>query len=389
MIKVILAPDYDKARTYAEQHRVDATVEAEYGAKCVEGETITLAHHGPRADNPAPCNDPHATQLKDDSTILVSHLDLDALGGCMALMGTKSKDVDFWKAAEKMDVEGYHHISELTPKLQDQLNAFYATEGNMPRYQDVTDITSEVQAKAEIVSAILDEKHPNHSQLIEAGRVWASNLQAEAEKCLVTENENGRAFLSNGADCSAAYYSPRQQKICPAIVIYNKKYNSITVGFYDGGSPECSAREIVQDLWGPEAGGRDGIAGSPRNWDKSPSEMEQEFFRAQRAVNERVQFMKDADAVERRLTVNLDDFEPTDSQGYSMDGVVRYRNREFFVSIGMEGIGSYEHQAAMQVVQQLNEEHKKDRIEQMQQEMQGLVDDLDRGVANDDPKFGE
>ena len=40
--------------------------------------------------------------------------------------------------------------------------------------------------------------------------------------------------------------------------------HAVTVAFECGGNPSKSARAIVQGLWGPEAGGRDGIAGSPR-----------------------------------------------------------------------------------------------------------------------------
>ena len=39
--------------------------------------------------------------------------------------------------------------------------------------------------------------------------------------------------------------------------------HAVTVAFECGGNPSKSARAIVQGLWGPEAGGRDGIAGSP------------------------------------------------------------------------------------------------------------------------------
>ena len=50
----------------------------------------------------------------------------------------------------------------------------------------------------------------------------------------------------------------------PATVTFNGKFQAISVAFADGGNSERSARKIMQDLFGPEAGGRDGIAGSPR-----------------------------------------------------------------------------------------------------------------------------
>jgi hypothetical protein len=48
-----------------------------------------------------------------------------------------------------------------------------------------------------------------------------------------------------------------------AVVTFNTKFKSVTVSIADP-QPGFSCREFVQKLWGPEAGGHDGIAGSPR-----------------------------------------------------------------------------------------------------------------------------
>lgn len=53
-------------------------------------------------------------------------------------------------------------------------------------------------------------------------------------------------------------------------------FNAITLAFEDGGK-RFNAQEIVQQLWGNEAGGRAGIAGSPRNWNLSKDELNKEF----------------------------------------------------------------------------------------------------------------
>lgn len=57
--RVILAPSYDIAKSI----NAEATVEAEYGDECLEGTMATLAHHGPRANNPAPCNTSDVREL--------------------------------------------------------------------------------------------------------------------------------------------------------------------------------------------------------------------------------------------------------------------------------------------------------------------------------------
>lgn len=127
--RVILAPSYDIAKNI----KAEATVEAEYGDECLEGTMVTLAHHGPRSNNPAPCNTPDVPELPPFATVVVSHIDLDTLGGIYALQGRKPEDYRFWEAAEMIDVKGAHHIHELDKDIQDKLNAYYAYNDGQPR----------------------------------------------------------------------------------------------------------------------------------------------------------------------------------------------------------------------------------------------------------------
>ena len=80
--KIMLAPTAELARSLDPA----ATVEAEYGNICVCGYAATLAHHGERSNNPAPCNWPACPILNDGDVIVVSHLDLDAIGGIAKLI---------------------------------------------------------------------------------------------------------------------------------------------------------------------------------------------------------------------------------------------------------------------------------------------------------------
>lgn len=260
--KIILAPSYDIAKTI----NAEATVEAEYGDECLEGTMATLAHHGPRSNNPAPCNTQNVLELPPFATVVVSHIDLDTLGGIYALQGRKPKDNRFWEAAEKIDVEGAHHIHELDQDVQDKLNAYYAYNDGQPRqrYTEAIDVTKQIDDTYKIVNAIIDINDPEHDKLIAAGKEWAQTREKEVEDQLVYENKDVRVFDTNGIFCAASYFSPNQNTICPATVTYNEKFKSITLAFEDGGK-QLNAREIVQELWGPEAGGREGIAGSPRN----------------------------------------------------------------------------------------------------------------------------
>ncbi len=260
-----------------------ATVEAEYGDNCVEGTKVTLAHHGSRSKNPAPCCwEQPIPQLEEGDEILISHIDLDCIGGCAAVLGIKPECDEFWKAAAFVDVNGPHHIQELTQKQQDMLNAYYAWSAQQPRaprYTEVTDVTEVVMANISIIERITSLE----DELIEAGKEWREKTTKEVESKLQTECEIFRAFITDRVFCAGSYYSPKLGAIIPATVTLNTGMKAITIAFEDGGK-KCSAVEIVQSLWGSEAGGRAGIAGSPRGWQKTDDELVVEFARAKEAV---------------------------------------------------------------------------------------------------------
>lgn len=259
--RVILAPSYDIAKNI----NAEATVEAEYGNECLEGTMATLAHHGPRSGNPAPCNTSDVPKLPPFATVVVSHIDLDTLGGIYALQGRKPEDDRFWEAAEMIDVKGVHHIHELDKDIQDKLNAYYAYNYNHAgeRYSKTADVTKQVEDAYGVINDILDIDAPEHDMLIADGREWAQAREVAVEEQLIYEDKNMRVFDSNGVFCAASYYSPKQDALIPATVTYNEKTKTVTLGFEDGGK-QYNTMEIVRSVWGPEAGGREGIAGSPR-----------------------------------------------------------------------------------------------------------------------------
>lgn len=261
-IRIILIPQYmTKEELEAVGIVPSASVEAEYGDKVIEGELITLAHHIHKyINNPAPCNT-HVEALSDNSTIVVSHIDLDTIGGCLALMGIKKEDNEFWKAVEFIDLNGPHHIHELSEELQSKFNAYWAynSKNIQDRTTEIKDVTDCIIAYGDIIDRIIE----NDRELLEEGRKWEQGKEV-VEKCLVAENEYVRVFNSSeGVFCSASYYSPNMNKVIPATVVLNGKYKSVTVAFADGGK-QISAKDLVQELWGPLAGGHPGIAGSPR-----------------------------------------------------------------------------------------------------------------------------
>lgn len=272
-VKIWLCPSYDAAIKQKDTLEADGHVvacsEAEYGDLEVKGsrDDLSLAHHGPREANPAPClaknRDPHDAP----DAFLVSHIDLDAVGGILALQGIKPEDDKFWEAAAFIDVNGGHHLKELQQNIQDKLNAVYAWNDtqkttNTNELKEPIDVTAEIREWQKALDAIIDERHPEHEAMIEAGRKMVRDAYMAVENKLVFENENVRVFVSDGPNCNQNYVSSKTGEHVPAIISRNK-YGGITLSFEDGGQT-FSAREIMQSIFGKEAGGRDGIAGSPR-----------------------------------------------------------------------------------------------------------------------------
>ena len=275
-MKIILANKYEDAAGMD----IDATVEAEYGEQVIEGKEYTLAHHcGKYRGHPAPCEFPN--QQGFDGVTLISHIDLDTIGGCLELYGLKPEDKAFWKGAGFIDVKGPHHIHELDEEVQAKLQAYRAYSNSLERIKSDAprDVTKDILAARQVIDDIIagDENQ------LRRGEEWRVNAEAAIEANLVYENEYVRAFVTNDVFCSAAYYSKTQDKVIPAVVSYNKRYNSVTVSFEDGGE-RFEASTIVKELWGDMAGGHAGIAGSPRGWDLTMEEAYMEFVRASRYV---------------------------------------------------------------------------------------------------------
>ena len=282
-VRVLLVPKYmEQEELYAANINPSATVEAEYGKKVIKGEQITLAHHTKEYENnPAPCNTPDVPVLADDSTIVVSHLDLDTLGGIAALMGRKKEDPEFWKSAEFIDLNGPHNLFQVGEEARKKYIAYQAYQANHrnPRFTEITDVTDIVLEHLGIIDRVID----GDKTLIQEGIEWDEETKKKIEECLVFENDNVRVFNSpNGVFCSAAYYSEKQGKVIPSTVTRNGKFKSVTVAMADGGK-KVSAKELVQELWGNEAGGHSGIAGSPRGQEMTEKDMQQ----LAKVVNER------------------------------------------------------------------------------------------------------
>ena len=265
---------------------LDATVEAEYGDTVVIGSILTLAHHGQRSGRPCPCSFMNFPKLGIES-VGVSHVDLDTIGGIMSLMGTKPFQnnwvQEFWRVAAEIDVKGVHKLHEIPlggvaeDYILDSLNAWWAfsesPEGRVfaPRDGSATEV--DLSHHFEVIKKLLtpqegeewyDEPqwdNPARLALIEAGRAWAAAKARLDEESLVED-------LGNVLLRSSDQFTNHLYRAAKSVVSFNTKTKSVTVSLSDP-VKGVSCREVVQTLWGTEAGGHDGIAGSPRGKEMS------------------------------------------------------------------------------------------------------------------------
>jgi hypothetical protein len=276
----------------------DATVEAEYGDMVVLGQVITLAHHGIRSNRPCPCSLPNFPDLGIE-TIGISHVDLDTIGGILAILGQKPDQFDwvrnFWRVAAEVDARGVHKLHDIgfgdtAPKMiEESLNAWWAfsesPEGRVFAPRDGSAVEVDLTRHFDVLTILLTQRHvpcrggidehehtvycgcpdcegyytwdsPERLELIEAGRAWA-DAKAKLDQESLVEDLGVVLLRSSDQFTNHLYRSAK------AVVSFNTKFQSVTVSLADP-IPGVSCREIVQDLWGPEAGGHDGIAGSPR-----------------------------------------------------------------------------------------------------------------------------
>lgn len=253
------------------------TVEAEYGSTVVEGTLYTAAHHQPsgpfeRGVNPAPCNDSRIPVVDKDAIVLVSHFDLDTAAGCLRALGGGfghlfAPEYDpFWRLAEAVDLEGPHKARHLGGSEQDilRLLAYDAwAESELPRLprEGTHDVTEMVTAAGNTLTRVLtgDEAALDLGRKYMADEDKLNNESFEttyAGEIILRVVKDPRSFVNH-------LYTTPDGRLMKAVVTMNSGNQSITISLADP-VPGLNCRELVQQLWGPEAGGHPGIAGSPR-----------------------------------------------------------------------------------------------------------------------------
>jgi hypothetical protein len=126
-----------------------------------------------------------------------------------------------------------------------------------PRDGSVLDITENIRLAAALLQDVLkDTQH-----LLDAGDLFRNKETTTNLDSFVEQKDNVIVRVYPGF--TNHLYTNPDGVVSAAVVAFHTKQGSITVSFAEEGPG--NAREIVQSLWGAEAGGHKGIAGSPRN----------------------------------------------------------------------------------------------------------------------------
>lgn len=269
MTRFFLSCKPENLNTAISQFARTATVEAEYGNSVVEGSVLTLAHHGPRSGNPAPCLAENGV-TENIEAVGLSHIDLDSLGGCAAIIGRKPEATGFWNLAAFVDVNGPHKLGQSEASDEDvrRLYAYWAWseehEVFSPRDGSVLEVTDQVTESLTALEKIL----AGDEQMLVAGDVFKKGDE-ELNKLSFVEELNGVIVRVCGGFSNHLYITP-DGKVCRAVVALRTDSHSCTVSFADP-IEGASCLDIAQIVWADKdetgkflAGGHEKIAGGPR-----------------------------------------------------------------------------------------------------------------------------
>jgi hypothetical protein len=288
-IQILLAPTLELAQTTYPQ----ITVEAEYGDTVIWGKDYTAAHHGSRSENPCPCVDAGIPVL-EEGVILVSHIDLDTVGGVGRALDHPAMDRRFnafWAGAAFIDTAGPHRLAELpytngvpVETVSDMLHAYWAwaqsNRGPQRSRDAIHDVTEEVKCHLNVLLDIAGESRGGVDEggsLVAAGREFKAagdKLNADSLRSTVRRDDGQPVVITR---CAPAFvnhlYTTPEGDVYPAVVAYNSKTKAITLSFSEKDDAR-SACEIMQQVFGPDAGGHKSIAGSPRGVELDEWDME-------------------------------------------------------------------------------------------------------------------
>ena len=91
--------------------------------------------------------------------------------------------------------------------------------------------------------------------------MWRQNQDELNRESFISKH--GYVIVRVSSHFVNAMYRTPDNCLCSAVVTFNPFSGTVTMSL-ESPVEDVSCRDIVQDLWGDEAGGHTGIAGSPR-----------------------------------------------------------------------------------------------------------------------------
>jgi len=286
---------FNAALEYKEKGYKIVGIEAEWGDYDIKDVIIvhdSLAHHGPRSNNKAPCVrwDVHG-KYKSDTCFIFSHIDMDSFIGLMVCEGDLDKDnydIDMCtQLISDIDRFGFH---SLTTKP-------YTSEKYKGMVKDIHTIITTMVGKHRFMTSLSSEKpytiidkeiifktKENILNILENSNkedkdVGAQYIQHETSITIINALEKNMSienmlhvYISDNMSLAKKYAinNPVYSSISEINLLYAPTKKKVTVA--------CRDKEVIEKFFdnepmssyikrflGEEAGGSDLICGGPRN----------------------------------------------------------------------------------------------------------------------------
>lgn len=271
--RVLLAATFDDAQKvihWCGERGIDtATVEAEYGEFCAEGSHATLAHHTTEHKlNPAPCVRDEIKEMSN-GVVIISHIDLDTLGGISILEGNKLHHPTFWSSESIIDTKGYIGAKEIPQEDELIMKAFLGLEKKMVFKKkkidfeidssgDIYDVTEQVYELIELLHFLLSVS--KDSNLMRYGLLKFEAYLKELKEKSLYQDDNVRIFKTNQPQ---HYLIHKEDDVeFRTCITLNERTGAIILSDI---SEEIDCCLIMQEVFGVKAGGQFRVAGTPRH----------------------------------------------------------------------------------------------------------------------------